>query len=70
MVDIVSSGGVFPRDFNITPDDAYLVVAHQEEDSKIVVFERNRDTGLLTLKDDQQVAEEGVCVKFLDETDL
>ncbi|WP_340278919.1 6-phosphogluconolactonase [Staphylococcus coagulans] len=70
LVDIISSGGVFPRDFNITADDAYLVVAHQEEDSKIVVFERNRDTGLLTLKDDQQVAEEGVCVNFLNETDL
>ncbi|MEJ7501020.1 beta-propeller fold lactonase family protein, partial [Staphylococcus pasteuri] len=34
LVDIVSSGGSFPRDFNITADDAYLVAAHQEENSE------------------------------------
>ncbi|MDK4194290.1 lactonase family protein [Staphylococcus pseudintermedius] len=70
LVDIVSSGGAFPRDFNITEDDAYLVVAHQEENSEVVVFKRDLDTGRLTKTDDQQTAPEGVCVKFLDETHL
>lgn len=64
-VDIVSSGGVFPRDFNITPSNDYLVCAHQEGDSIITVFKRDSVTGLLEKVDDHQTAAEGVCVQFL-----
>ncbi|MCS4486927.1 6-phosphogluconolactonase [Staphylococcus americanisciuri] len=64
LVDIVPSGDVFPRDFNITPSDDYLVVAHEQGDSKVVVFKRDKATGLLTLTDNSQQAAEGVCVKF------
>ena len=30
IVDIQTTRDVFPRDFNITPDDKYIVCAHQE----------------------------------------
>lgn len=65
FVDIVSSGGEFPRDFNITNSDEYLVCAHQEGDYALTVFKRNRVTGELTQVDHQQQAPEGVCVQFL-----
>ncbi|UXR81938.1 beta-propeller fold lactonase family protein [Staphylococcus sp. IVB6214] len=66
LVDIVLSGDEFSRDFNITPSDDYLVVAHEQGDSKVVVFKRDKATGRLTLTDDSQQAAEGVCVKFLE----
>lgn len=67
LVDIVSSGDVFPRDFNITASDDYLVVVHEQGDSKVVVYKRDKVTGLLTQTDDSQQAAEGVCVKFLED---
>ncbi|ARJ50191.1 lactonase family protein [Staphylococcus lutrae] len=70
LVDIVASGGAFPRDFNITNDDAYLVVAHETGASEVVVFRRDEASGQLTLIDHQQSAPEGVCVKFLDVSHL
>lgn len=43
----VSSGGIMPRNFNLTHDGLYLLVAHQASND-IVVFERNPDTGELS----------------------
>ena len=60
----MSSGGEFPRDFNITNSDEYLVCAHQEGDYALAVFKRNKVTGELTQVDHQQQAPEGVCVQF------
>lgn len=65
LIDIVKSGGVFPRDFNITASDDYIVCAHQEDGGIVTVFERNHDTGKLLLTDSTHVAPEGVCVTFL-----
>nr|MDK7246335.1 beta-propeller fold lactonase family protein [Staphylococcus lugdunensis] len=65
LIDIVKSGGVFPRDFNITASDDYIVCAHQEDGGIVTVFERNHDTGKLSLTDSTHVAPEGVCVTFL-----
>lgn len=65
LVDIVKSEGDFPRDFNITASDDYLVCAHQQGGYALVVFKRNKATGQLTLVDKQQTAPEGVCVQFL-----
>ncbi|BBD92081.1 lactonase family protein [Staphylococcus caprae] len=64
IVDIQTTRDVFPRDFNITPDDKYIVCAHQEGDSKVTVFERDDVTGKLTFIDDHESAPEGVCVLF------
>ncbi|QLK86431.1 lactonase family protein [Staphylococcus sp. 17KM0847] len=65
QVDIVSSGDAFPRDFNITSSDDYLVVAHEQGDSKVTVFKRDKENGTLHLVDETHQAAEGVCVKFL-----
>ncbi|UXU58018.1 lactonase family protein [Staphylococcus agnetis] len=65
LVDFVSTGGSFPRDFNLSPSGQHVVVAHQEDESNVVVFERNEETGILTKCDDTSSAPEGVCVKFV-----
>ena len=46
----ISSGGIMPRNFNLTPDGKYLLSAHQASDD-IVVFERDLETGRLTQTD-------------------
>lgn len=44
----ISSGGIMPRNFNLTDDGKYLLAAHQASND-IVVFERNSDNGTLKL---------------------
>jgi 6-phosphogluconolactonase (cycloisomerase 2 family) len=46
----ISSGGIMPRNFNLTSDGKYLLAAHQASDD-IVVFERDEETGKLTQTD-------------------
>ncbi|MBN7817630.1 lactonase family protein [Algoriphagus pacificus] len=46
----ISSGGVMPRNFIVTKDGKYLLAAHQSSND-IVVFERNPETGELTITD-------------------
>ncbi|SFH11597.1 6-phosphogluconolactonase, cycloisomerase 2 family [Algoriphagus hitonicola] len=41
------SGGIMPRNFNLTPDGKYLIAAHQGSHD-IVVFERDQKTGGLS----------------------
>ncbi|GGI42375.1 lactonase family protein [Mammaliicoccus stepanovicii] len=64
LVEIVSSGGTWPRDFNITPSDSFIVVAH-EQSYNLVLFSRNKETGKLTEIENEQKAPEGVCVQFI-----
>lgn len=63
LLDIVSSAGNHPRDFNISPSQEYLVVAHQESDNASL-FRRDLKTGLLTLLDDTFYLPEAICVSF------
>lgn len=42
----VSSGGIMPRNFNLTPDGNFLLVVHQGS-GDVVVFERNPESGKL-----------------------
>ncbi|PNZ40776.1 lactonase family protein [Mammaliicoccus vitulinus] len=63
-VEIITSGGTWPRDFNITPSDSFLVVAH-EHSYNLVLFSRNKETGKLTEIENEQKAAEGVCVQFI-----
>lgn len=44
---VYSTGGQGPRNFNITPDGRYILVANQNSDN-IVVFQRDIETGVLT----------------------
>lgn len=46
----INSGGLMPRNFNLTKDGKYLLAAHQASND-IVVFERNPEDGTLTLTD-------------------
>jgi len=64
LVDIQPTQDEFPRDFNITLSDRYIICAHQEGDSKVSVFQRDDGTGKLKLIDNQETAPEGVCVIF------
>ncbi|WP_243431413.1 lactonase family protein [Algoriphagus lutimaris] len=43
-----SSGGLMPRNFNLTNDGKYLLAAHQASND-VVVFERNEENGTLAL---------------------
>ncbi|TDQ19696.1 6-phosphogluconolactonase (cycloisomerase 2 family) [Algoriphagus boseongensis] len=43
----ISSGGLMPRNFNLTGDGKYLLAAHQASND-IVIFERDSETGKLT----------------------
>ncbi|MBF7016661.1 6-phosphogluconolactonase [Staphylococcus durrellii] len=65
LINITHSGGEFPRDFNISNSDDYLVCAHQEGDYALTLFTRDKNTGELTQIDNHAEAAEGVCVKFL-----
>jgi len=46
----ISSGGIMPRNFNLTKDGKFLLVAHQASND-IVVFERDNENGTLKLTD-------------------
>lgn len=47
LVERISTGGITPRNFTLTKDGNYLLVAHQDS-GDIQVFERNIKTGKLT----------------------
>ncbi|WP_075352088.1 lactonase family protein [Algoriphagus marinus] len=49
LIQVISSGGLMPRNFNLTSDGKYLLCAHQASND-IVVFERNSNSGLLSQK--------------------
>lgn len=54
--------GKHPRNFNITPNGKYVLVADMK-DNKIEIFERNTKTGLLTKTDEMELSMP-VCVVF------
>lgn len=60
---IESSNGNWPRDFNITPDGQYLVCAH-EKSHNVVLFNINED-GTITCLDNEIEVPEGIFVDFL-----
>ena len=63
LVEIVSSQGKTPRDFILSPDNQFLIAAHQDSDN-VTVFARNAETGKLSeISHDFQVPE-AVCVLF------
>ena len=58
----ISVEGDFPRDFNLSKEEDFVVVANQNSDN-LTLFERNKQTGLLTLLQKDVFAPEVVCVK-------
>ncbi|MFH5884279.1 lactonase family protein [Halalkalibaculum sp. DA3122] len=59
-----SSGGVHPRNFVIDPTGAFLLVANRHTDN-IVVFRRNRETGLITPTGTELEVSQPVCLKMI-----
>jgi len=55
--------GDWPRNFTLTPDENYLLVANQKSDN-ITVFQRNQETGFLTFTGNEVKISKPVCLKF------
>lgn len=58
------TGGVKPRNFNIDPTGQYLLAANQDSDN-IVIFKRNKQTGLLKETGEQIKVSSPVCLQFM-----
>lgn len=61
LIDYVSSEGDTPRDFNFDPSESFLLVGHQHSDN-LTLFERNKETGQLSLLEKDFYAPEVVNV--------
>ena len=59
-----TSQGKNPRNFAIDPSGKFLLVANQATD-EIVVFKRNKETGLLSPTDSGLKIDKPVCLKFV-----
>jgi 6-phosphogluconolactonase (cycloisomerase 2 family) len=57
--------GIHPRNFIITPNDKFLLVACKDS-NVIQIYERNKETGLLTDIKKDIVLDAPVCIKFAD----
>ncbi len=55
--------GDWPRNFTISPDDNFLIVANQKSNN-IVVFNINQETGLLTFTGNELELSMPVCLSF------
>lgn len=64
LVQHISTGGEFPRDFVLDPSEAFLIAANQHS-GNLVLFERDEKTGKLTNLNSEVKVPETVCVKFL-----
>lgn len=58
----ISTEGDFPRDFELSSEENYLLASNQNSDN-LTLYSRNSDTGLLTLLQKDVHSPEPVCVK-------
>lgn len=63
LLEIVPTNGKNPRDFNLTPDQAYLIAVHQDSDNA-TVFKRDQTSGQLTELSHDFFVPEAVCITF------
>ena len=63
LVEITPTNGKNPRDFNITPDQKYIIAVHQDSDNA-TVFKRDIESGKLTEVSHDFYVPESVCVTF------
>lgn len=64
VLETVSSEGEHPRDFALSPDEAYLVVANRDTNN-LSLFARDASNGKLSLLEKNVHAPEAVCVLFV-----
>jgi 6-phosphogluconolactonase len=62
-LDVIKTGGVTPRHFALSPDQRWLLVAHQNSDY-LHVFIRDVSTGLLTQTANLLAVKHAVCICF------
>lgn len=62
-IQLIASEGDTPRDFALDPSEQFVVAGHQNSD-KLTLFERDAETGLLTLLQKDVYAPEVVCIAF------
>jgi len=65
-IQTIPSFGNHPRDFALSPDNRFLVCANLDSDN-LTLYERNSETGLLTVVQKDVYAPEVVCVVFNDD---
>lgn len=65
LVEYVPTEGRIPRDFALSPEEDFLVAAHQDSDN-LTLFARDQESGRLTLCQKGVYAPEYVCVFFAD----
>ena len=63
LIEIVPTQGLNPRDFTLSPDQNYLIAAHQDSPNA-TVFKRDSASGKLTLLSDDFYVPEAVCTVF------
>lgn len=61
LLQVVSSEGKAPRNFNFSPDGKWVIVANQQSNN-LSIFERNTETGLLTFTGMKVDIPSPVCV--------
>lgn len=64
ILDYTKTGGHYPRHFALSPNQQWLLVAHQKSEY-LTVFKRNDETGFLTKTDHKLAVKHAVCVCFL-----
>jgi len=64
VIDNIKTGGLFPRHFALSPDQDWLLVAHQYSDY-LHLFKRDNHSGLLTRATHMLAVKNAVCVCFL-----
>lgn len=66
LIDRTPTGGNWPRDFSLDPSEDFIIVANQESNN-LVLFQRNKKTGKLSLLQSDVEVSSPVCIKFLHE---
>lgn len=64
LIQLISAEGNIPRDFDITPDQKFVILANQDSDN-LTLYSRNTETGELAVIQKDVYAPEVVCVKFV-----
>ena len=63
LLEIVPTHGQTPRDFDLTPDQEFVIAVHQDSDNA-TVFKRNPETGRLAELSNYFHVPEAVCISF------
>ena len=63
LLEIVPTHGQNPRDFDLSPDQEFLIAVHQDSDNA-TVFKRNPETGRLAELSNDFHVPEAVCISF------